>query len=125
MEAADNKPCAKPVGIAQGNTLSETSLMGECYMKTFKKYRPCFYAKRPSMQPSSNGDYYKVSDVEEALRSASDNTTEDILKSTHNTSSPKCLCLSCSRLLANGGTCEPNTNSFVTACGGYRGTSGN
>lgn len=29
------------------------------------------------------------------------------------------LCPSCSRLLKNGGTCLPNTNSHVTACGGY------
>ena len=41
-----------------------------------------------------------------------------------NTASPKCLCPSCSRLLSNGGTCEPNTNSHVTTCGGYSGTSG-
>jgi hypothetical protein len=32
-----------------------------------------------------------------------------------------CLCLSCSRLQFNGGSCQPNTNSFVTACGGYSG----
>jgi hypothetical protein len=36
---------------------------------------------------------------------------------------PKCLCLTCSRLQSNGGSCQPNTNSFVTACGGYSGTS--
>jgi hypothetical protein len=39
------------------------------------------------------------------------------------TQGEKCLCLSCSRLLSNGGTCQPNTNSHVTACGGYSGTS--
>jgi hypothetical protein len=39
--------------------------------------------------------------------------------SSHNTGSPKCLCETCSRLLSNGGTCQPNTNSFVTACGGF------
>lgn len=35
----------------------------------------------------------------------------------------KCLCLSCSRLGANGGSCQPNTNSHITVCGGYSGTS--
>jgi hypothetical protein len=34
---------------------------------------------------------------------------------------PKCLCLSCSRLQSNGGSCQ--TNAFVTACGGYSDTS--
>jgi hypothetical protein len=29
------------------------------------------------------------------------------------------LCVTCSRLMANGGHCQPNTNSFVTTCGGY------
>ncbi len=29
------------------------------------------------------------------------------------------LCLTCSRLEDNGGSCKPNTNSFVTACEGY------
>jgi hypothetical protein len=36
-----------------------------------------------------------------------------------NIASTPCLCLSCSRLLSTGGTCDPNTNSHVTACGGY------
>lgn len=36
---------------------------------------------------------------------------------------PKRLCLSCSRLQSNGGSCQPNTNSYVTECGGYSGTS--
>ena len=36
----------------------------------------------------------------------------------------KCLCLlGCSRLLENGGTCQPSANSYVTECGGYSGTS--
>jgi hypothetical protein len=43
--------------------------------------------------------------------------------STNNKPMPKCLCLSCSRLQSNGGSCQPNANSFVTACGGYSGTS--
>lgn len=30
-----------------------------------------------------------------------------------------CLCLTCTRLSENGGSCVPNTNSYVTACGGY------
>ena len=40
-------------------------------------------------------------------------------KTTYNSASLPCLCLSCSRVFAFGGTCSPNTNSFVTACGGY------
>lgn len=31
----------------------------------------------------------------------------------------KQLCISCTRLGSNGGTCQPNTNSFVTECGGH------
>jgi hypothetical protein len=33
--------------------------------------------------------------------------------------SQKQLCLTCSRLDTNGGSCQPNIHSFVTACGGY------
>jgi hypothetical protein len=43
----------------------------------------------------------------------------EALKSSHNNASLQCLCVSCSRLLSNGGTCQLNTNSFVNVCGGY------
>jgi uncharacterized protein (DUF488 family) len=39
----------------------------------------------------------------------------------NNTRDESCLCFSCSRLLSDGGSCQPSTNSFVTACGGYSG----
>ena len=39
-----------------------------------------------------------------------------------NTESKPYLCVTCSRLESNGGTCSPNTHSFVTECGGYSGT---
>ena len=42
--------------------------------------------------------------------------------SSHNNESKPCLCVTCSRLESKGGTCSPNTNSFVTECGGYSGT---
>jgi hypothetical protein len=41
----------------------------------------------------------------------------------NNARAEKCLCLTCTRLCENGGSCVPNTNSHVTACGGYSGTS--
>jgi len=49
----------------------------------------------------------------------------DVLKhaefaaTTANNASLPCLCLTCSRVFAFGGTCSPSTNSFVTACKGY------
>jgi hypothetical protein len=50
--------------------------------------------------------------------SKQENNIGQKVTSTNSASSP-CLCITCSRLLSNGGSCQPNTNSFVTACGGY------
>jgi hypothetical protein len=66
------------------------------------------------------GERGRIAEIEKRV-SALESVVEKFTST--NSPMPKCLCLSCSRLLSNGGTCQPNTNSFVTACGGYSGTS--